>query len=180
MRLYSLQSIQQIQQLQQTGILYANWEHILLDQNWLKTYRWMVAQMEKRGIACHGNAPIWAWHSCQKWLQPPTLLTARGLLSDVQIDNGIQVIEFVAPPKLVLLSRYRQYNRFLNHNMDGKKLPSGFAKRMLQVKKTKFLNHDDIQATLPFVKMEWVVAIRPLNLTSSDWGFDVDEFLVIT
>jgi Domain of unknown function (DUF3841) len=177
MRLYSLQSIQQIQLLHQNGIIDCHWEHVTIQQGWRKTYRWMVAQMEKRGIACHGNAPIWAWHSCGAWEKPPTLPTARGLLSDEQIENGVQVIECIVPPKLVLLSRYRQYNRFLDLNMDEKKLPDGFAKRMLKIKKTNFSRYEDIQATLPYLKMEWVVAIRPLNLTADDWTFDVNEFL---
>ena len=117
--------------------------------------------MEKRGIPCQNNPPIWAFHSCEAWLNPPTFFTARALLSDIALESGMTTIVFDAPDDLVLLSSYRIWGAFWSE-MDGVTgaIPKRRWGRMFNLK--YFKEGDDLQACLPYLRLEWVTAVRPL------------------
>lgn len=100
-------------ELKSKGILEASWDRYSETNQFVKPYQWMVEQMATRKISCYNNAPIWAWHSCGKYGKAPSLVDARGLLSDIELEDGIQTIEFECPVELVLLSSYGIWNMML-------------------------------------------------------------------
>ena len=101
MRLWSFQALKSVEELKKEGKLICKWDRYPHPSNWTNAYRWMAGQMEEKEISCQGHAPIWAWHSCGAFYHPPTLDTARNLLSDMEIEDGIQTIEFECPERSV-------------------------------------------------------------------------------
>lgn len=177
-RLWTFQGIRSVEELKNKGILEANWEGYREEGSFTKAYRWMANQMLMRGIHCT-NAPIWAWHSCRKYENAPRLGDARSLLSDIAIEAGIQTIEFECPVELVLLSSYGMWNQMLHENfLPGNKAPDIDGKTetlLFETSRKKFRKYDDIQATLPYLKLEWVKDIRDLNLKPNDSNFNWEE-----
>lgn len=176
MKLWTFQSIKAIEALQKNGVLYADWQYCP-DLTWERAYRWMAAEMNKRDIPIGEHPPIWAWHSCKAYGHPPTLGDARALLSDIELEHGVQTLELSVPDELVLLSTYHLWNDLLDYFIDKKPLPKkqGFEK-MFEFSNVDFERTDAIQATLPFLKKEWIVDIRDLNLKVGDYEvYDVEE-----
>lgn len=177
-KLWTFQGIKVVEELKNTGILEAKWEGYWEEGSFTKAYRWMANQMSMRGINCT-NAPIWAWHSCKKYEHAPRLGDARSLLSDVAIENGIQTIEFECPAELALLSSYGWWNVMLHDNFIPKKEDPDIDEKtemlLFETSRKKLRKYDDIQATLPYLKLEWVKDIRKLNLKPNDKTFDWEE-----
>lgn len=105
-RLWTFQSIKSIKELKSKGILEVSWDRYLQTGTFIEAYRWMGKQIAARKISCNNHAPLWAWHSCGKYENAPTLVDARCLLSDIELEDGIQMIEFECPVGLVVLSSY--------------------------------------------------------------------------
>ncbi len=170
LRLWSFQSMTACEILEKKGILYAEWDFAPV--NWRPAYEWMALEMAARGIELNGNAPIWAWHSCEGQLHaPPTLGTARNQLTDMQILEGICVVEFDAPTELCLLSSYTRFNDLLDVYLQQEALPSReFFMDMFEVLPLR--EHDNIQAALPYLKMSWVHDIRHLDMKPDRWDYD--------
>ncbi|MFM9952122.1 MAG: DUF3841 domain-containing protein [Saprospiraceae bacterium] len=162
MLLYTFQSNDAVEVLKTKGILTGDWAYVSKGY-WQFSYEWMCRQMEKRGIACQNNPPIWAFHSCEAWSRPPTFLTARALVSDIALESGMTTIVFEAPDDLVLLSSYRIWGGFWSE-MDGVTgaIPKRRWGRMFNLK--YFKEGDDLQACLPYLRLEWVKEVRPLDL----------------
>ncbi len=169
LHLWSFQAIAACEVLEKNGILRTDWDFTPV--NWDLAYLWMQKEMEQRGIAVEGFAPIWAWHSCEgTWCAPPTIATARALLSDLQIMDGMCVVEFEAPAELCVLSSYRRFNALLDVVLDGETPDREAFLDMFNVPPIE--EHDDIQAVLPYLKMEWVMDIRHLDLKPDRWDYD--------
>ncbi|MEI7585055.1 DUF3841 domain-containing protein [Runella sp.] len=177
-KLWTFQGIKVVEELKNTGILEAKWEDYWEEGSFTKAYRWMANQMSMRGINCT-NAPIWAWHSCKKYEHAPRLIDARCLLSDVAIESGIQTIEFECPAELALLCSYGWWNVMLHDNFIPKKEDPDIDRKtetlLFETSRKKLRKYDDIQATLPYLKLEWVKDIRELNLKPNDSTFDREE-----
>ena len=177
MRLWTFQSIQAINELNEQGKLVVKWErykHSALE----RAYRWMRTQMVAKGIEMHGNAPIWTWHSCQAYKKAPTLDDARCLLSDFEIESGIQTIELECPESIVLLSSYAAWNNILDQFLLEEEFTDVSAnemKALFEVSPQHYTESDSIQATLPFLDKKWVVDIRALNLRPNDDNYDPTE-----
>lgn len=138
----------------------------------------MVNQMAERNIRCHDHAPIWAWHSCQSYKRGPKLVDARGLLSDRELIDGIQTIEFECPVEFVLLSDYGIWNSLLDifySDRDAAVIDQQTQKKLFETARKNFRKYDSIQATLPYLKLEWVKDIRDLNLKPNDWEYQPEE-----
>lgn len=150
-RLWTFQRIRVVEELKNTGILEAKWEDYWEEGSFTKAYRWMANQMLMRGIN-FTNAPIWAWHTCRKYEHAPRLIDARCLLSDIDLESGIQTIEFECPAELALLSGYGMWNQMLHENfLPGKEAPAVDRKTeslLFETSRKKFRKYDDIQATL--------------------------------
>jgi hypothetical protein len=177
-RLWTFQSIQSIKELQTTGILQARWDRYCPTGYFIKAYQWMAKQMVERNINCHTHAPIWAWHSCEKYEQAPTLVDARCLLSDIELADGIQTIEFECPVEVVLLSRYGIWNMLLHEYLCCNKeadIDRETEHMLFATERKQFKKYASIQATLPYLKIDWVKQIRDLNLKPGDFNYDPAE-----
>lgn len=129
------------------------------------------AEMEGKGISLDGFAPIWAWHSCEGVLHgAPTVSTARHLLSDLQIIEGICVVEFEAPQELCLLSSYGRFCELLDAFLDHETPESIAFSDMFKV--PPLAPDDSIQAALPLLQMDWVLDIRHLDMKPDRWDYD--------
>lgn len=134
--------------------------------------------MDIRKISCNNNAPIWAWHSCKKYKNAPTLVDARCFLSDLDLTHGIQTIEFECPVELVLLSNYGHWNYMLHEifpYVDETKINKETENRLFETGRKKFTKYNAIQATLPHLKLAWVKEIRELNLKPNDFTYNPQE-----
>ena len=177
-RLWTFQSTIAIKELNSKGILEVDWEIYSKTNSFLKPYQWMVKQMAVRKISCNNSAPIWAWHSCGKYEKAPRLVDARGLLSNMEIEDGIKTIEFECPVELVLLSNYSIWNMMLDEissQEDETKIDKETENRLFETSRRKFRKYDIIQAALPYLKLDWVKEIRELNLKPNDFSYEPEE-----
>lgn len=177
-RLWTFQSIRSIRELEHKGILQASWDRYLSTGYFKKSYQWMVKQMVERNIDCNQYSPIWAWHSCIKYEQAPKLVDARCLLSDYDLEEGIRTIEFECPVELALLSLYGTWNVMLEtfYYCEGEAIiDKEIEARLFATGKKQFRKYDAIQATLPYLKLDWVREIRPLNLKPNDFTYNTEE-----
>ncbi len=173
LRLWSFQSMDACEVLEKSGMLCAEWRFTPI--NWRPAYEWMAREMIARGIDLNGHAPIWAWHSCEGEMHaPPTLGTARNLLTDMQILEGVCIVEFDAPKEISLLSSYHRFNDLLDAYLDQEILPAReIFLDMFEVFPIR--EHDNIQASLPHLKMEWVRDIRHLDMKPDRWDYDWEK-----
>ncbi|MBK8968966.1 MAG: DUF3841 domain-containing protein [Saprospiraceae bacterium] len=177
MRLWTNQSNLSISELETTGVLRANWQRYPPNDGFRLAYAWMCTRMEKSNLPCKGHAPVWAWHSCGGFGKPPALRDARALLSDLELENGVQTIELDCPDDCALLSMYGVWNTILDAFMDrssdtviGKRL----ERQLFKIRPEKIGEFDAVQASLPLIKKEWVLDIRPLKLPVGSFDFDPD------
>lgn len=164
MRLYTLQHHTVVEILYSAGIYRARWESCLWSRQ-RPAYEWMVAQMALRGISCGGAAPVWAWHSCGGWQQAPRQADIDALLGFEWAEEGCwQWIEFEAPATQALLSSYRYWGiRFDAEDLADYRLNEAqYAARCFDIN-TVDLRQDQIQASLPFLKLEWLRDNQPLT-----------------
>ncbi len=182
-RLWTFQSVEAIEELKYNGILESSWDRYPANDYFTAAYQWMAKQMAERDISCT-HAPIWAWHSCTKYKSSPTLVNARCLLSDFEIEYGIKTIEFECPADLVLLSDYGVWNYFLydifycekkEDRKEDVKIGIEEQAKLFEVSRKRFRKYDSIQACLPYLKLEWVNDIRDLNLKPNDFSYDENE-----
>lgn len=169
LHLWSFQSMEACEVLQKSGTLRTDWSRTPV--NWRPAYRWMAAEMQQRGILLDHFAPIWAWHSCDGVLYgAPTVGTARSLLSDLQIIEGVCVVEFEAPENLCLLSSYERFCALIDHFLDGYMTDQESFIDMFNVSPVQ--DYDSIQAALPYLQMDWVIDIRYLDMKPDRWDYD--------
>ena len=165
MKLQTIQHSKAIEILKETGFLYNDWQHV----TWAyakETYRWIIKHMERQGIDCQSNAPIWAWHSCRYWQGGLTVNEAYSYLGGYRSDY--EIIEMDVPDNFVLLSSYSEWCRiFFMEQKDLASLPKLRRYKIFQLEKINF-EYDCIQATLPFIDLKWVTDIRPLPYV--DWS----------
>ncbi|MBK7871738.1 MAG: DUF3841 domain-containing protein [Saprospiraceae bacterium] len=170
MRLWSFQAMDACEMLEKNGFLRTEWR--FTPANWRAAYEWMAREMTANSIDLEGYAPIWAWHSCDGTLNaPPTMSTARNLLTDMQILDGVCVVEFDAPASLSLLSSYNRFNDLLDSYLHSEQLPLREAfLDMFEV--FPIQEYDHIQAALPYLQMDWVLDIRHLDMKPDRWDYD--------
>jgi len=176
-RLWTFQNVSAIEELKSKGILEVNWDSYSKTYSFVKPYQWMAKQMAVRGINCT-NAPIWAWHSCGRYEKAPRLVDARCLLSDLDLTYGVQTIEFECSRELVLLTNYGYWNSVLDEiitHQDEFQINEETEKRLFETSKRRFRKYDTIQATLPYLKLDWVKEIRQINLKPNDFNIDWEE-----
>ena len=104
--------------------------------------------MKERNIEIGDNAPIWAWVEPKEKIQQ----LADELLSGMQWQQGVAVLELQAPRSVALLSSYFYWNEILSNYLDTKVLTPEH-----QLLVVDDLDEDDnIQVVLPYIKQEWV------------------------
>ena len=159
MRLWTYQSIQSVKELEDTGVLKVSKNRYSPGSAWRICYEWMRKEMILNGIDCGDYLPIWAWHSCRAYGHPPTEEDGVNLLSLLEIEAGIKLITFDCPDNLVLLSRYDAWNDIIYQFLDEKKMLTPdpkFTNVLYKTSPQDSLDQDAIQATLPYLKLEWV------------------------
>jgi len=128
----------------------------------------MSTQMAERGIDPGEHAPVWAWHSVNRIGGKPDDLCARALMSDVQLEQGMVLLELEAPDSLALASCYGIWNKILYDFFDGE--ASGaqdaadcFARQLHLRRGRPPLYFQSIQACLLFIEPAWLVAWEVLD-----------------
>lgn len=176
MHLWTFQTTKATEVLVETGELIIPWSYYSPTSNWNAPYQWMVQQMENQGISCYGNAPIWAWHSCNTYQQGPILGDAILLFGGADNATHIQTIELECPDELVLLSNYNTWNELLDKLLPPPLITTPITttemKQLFTILPQKIKMGEAIQATLPYLKKEWVSSIRKLPFETGDEIFD--------
>lgn len=169
LHLWSFQTMEACEVLEKSGELRTEWKRTPV--NWRPAYQWMAEKMQFKFIDLQGFAPIWAWHSCEGVLYgAPTMSTARNLLSDLQIMEGICVVEFEAPVETCLLSSYNRFCELLDVFLDNNLPESDTFHDMFDV--PPIAEGDNIQATLPLLHLDWVLDMRHLDMKADRWEYD--------
>ncbi|HZW07858.1 MAG TPA: DUF3841 domain-containing protein, partial [Phycisphaerales bacterium] len=88
--------------------------------HWAPAYRWMAEQMAATSPRLACTFPVWAWHSCGGWQQPPDGARMRSLLSEAELEAGVVLLELSVPRTLVFLTAYGPWNAILNRFMDAR------------------------------------------------------------
>ena len=161
------------QRLANQRVYRADWHRGGLSNPWNRAYAWMSAQMRRRGIPTGRRPPIWAWPKSREFGGPPTYGTASALLSPIEIEAGVWVIELSAPSQFCLRSCYRLWNDVLDEFIDGN-LPGDVSPQLFERPAYRHpapVEADDVQFCLPFIARNWIHTIRPLpsRLNSVDW-----------
>src|SRR5690606_31612297 len=78
--------------------------------HWLDSYKWLVKQMNLRGIKCE-NPPIWAWYQWDEARKDPDLI--GGGHGKIGVEHVC--IEIEVPDELVLLSCFHTWGLVLNN-----------------------------------------------------------------
>ena len=165
-RLWTVQSIDATARLRSVGRLTPRWPEA---RGWNEAARWMAEQMRVRRIRGEPVPPLWAWHSCGARGRPPDDDVLEGLTSEVERENGFELIEVVVPRRLVLLSFYGPWNRLLDGFLDAPATfrPEADDRRELfnisRLPRCPWRNRSrwDVQATLPYLDAPWVRSSRP-------------------
>ena len=150
------------------------WEWVY--RQWRPPYRWMAEQMRERGIDTDGHAPVWAWHSCEAWRQPPGNGTIEAQVGGEE-RRGV-VLTLDVPDEVVLLSVYGPWNEILDRGtspMPPAELAAyanGLKRPLFDVDQPRNErwgddNKLDIQACLPFLDRDWLAEVRPYDLDST-------------
>lgn len=162
--LWTFQNQRAVHQLLTKGELTGNWSYVFNSDK--APYMWMINQMKLKGIHCNGNPPIWAFHSCNGYTPPP-VHTARELFSDIQLEQGIQLIEFKCPNPLIMLTSYGSwceiYFKFVENSKAN--VTSDEQKHLFELYpeiEEEWECHE-IQATIPYLKKEWITKIIDLE-----------------
>ncbi len=173
MKLWTFQSAEIENLLEKLPVFYAEWAFTPV--NWRQAYEWMAVEMERNGIHLNGYAPVWGWHSCGNWYKGPTVRLAMDMLTDYQLLNGMVVLEMEVPDELCLLSTYSGFIELLDEVIDYGEIRHAdchFNMFSLPV----ILDNDDIQAAIPYIRSEWVLDIRPIDIKpgKSDYEPDIE------
>jgi hypothetical protein len=160
--------------LQATDRLYGCWERVS-PAAWAVAYRWMAAEMLRRGTDPSGRPPLWLWHSCDGWRTPPGRGTIGSLVNDLE-RQGL-ILTFDVPPELVLPSAYGPWNDLLDLCFEkggAGGVLAGATKlgdRIFDISGLEGRRwrdgQYDVQACLPYLDRDWLVEVRPYDLDST-------------
>lgn len=161
--LWSIQPTHVVELLTAKGCLAADWRRITFPE-FKPAYKWMVAQMEARGIRTLGHSPFWAWH------EKPDLRQAAHLPSKTR---GCR-LKLVVPRSLILFSDFLGWHSVLNNNYYPleeeipeweQKLDQGyeFSDREILDSWQRIIQeapNEDSQACLPYLDSAWLVSAQ--------------------
>lgn len=109
MRLWTVQTTEVWSIIERTGTFTASWNRV--DPDYRAAYRWMAAQMARRGMALNGHAPVWAWRSYNPPHRDRPDLRCAG-----HAPRGTQcaLIELNVPDAFALVSDFDAWHAVLN------------------------------------------------------------------
>lgn len=179
MILWTIQTVSRYEELLQTGILRGR-EETLQDPDDGFFFRWMADQQKTRTKAEGVTSPVWAWYAYRgRSRRKPDLRCGWHLPTGAP---GVRV-EMSCPPEHVLLSQFEMWTHVLNGRFvphgEGDMEPvrlqeaTGAARRRIieswnHIFDMEYgccdfwgpLEERAIQATLPYILRDWVVAER--------------------
>ncbi|MFG2194240.1 hypothetical protein [Streptomyces sp. NPDC048639] len=157
MRLWTVQHHGAVPVLEKSGLLTGDWSRVASGLR--PGYELMLAEMRRRGIDSAGRPPVWAWAGPDS-RDGRVLETARSLLSPLEWEQGVVVLDLEVPDELVVTSAYGWWNDVLAAVLSGEPLPSmDFSTGPEDEREDEFR----IQAVLPLVRLDWVRTSRPLE-----------------
>ncbi|PEO53914.1 DUF3841 domain-containing protein [Bacillus wiedmannii] len=163
--LWTFQNKNAINILLNTGKLIA--DPIFVSKEYFTAYKYIVRHMKQSGINFIIDLPIWAWHSCNSYKKKPTVETARELLSDIQLEKEIYLTEFTCPNFLFMLTNYSRWCDIYFKLTDNPKaiITSDEEKYLFDLYPAmeEEWEYHHIQATLPYLKKEWIIQITELS-----------------
>ena len=167
MRLWSYQHPSVLETLQRGERYVCSWEHVP-GERWQNAFRWMGQQMAERDIPIGENAPVWAWHSVNRFGGKPDEDCANALLFGYQMVQGIDVLELEVPDHMALASCYGAWNNILDSFTRGlapevQDIADCFAVQLAPRRGRPPLYFPEIQACLPYIEPAWLVAWDPLD-----------------
>jgi hypothetical protein len=118
MRLWTYQHPSVLQTLERGERHVCRWDWVAGDR-WQNAFRVMKQQMALRSIDTGEHAPVWAWHSVNRPGGKPDQDCAMALMSDIQLAQGIDLLELEVPDQQVLVSDYGYWNTILDGIVDG-------------------------------------------------------------
>ncbi|OJJ21303.1 hypothetical protein BKI52_12125 [marine bacterium AO1-C] len=168
MRLWSFQYKESVEELHQNGILTAQWSRYPsegLSGKWKTAYQWIVRQMELKSIDCGEYAPIWAFHSCMRYRRKPDKNDGTMLSFGYESEEGAQLLTFDCPDELVLLSDYGAWNKILDIFLEteAKEISPNLTQKLYDLPNSETMDGENIQATIPFLKKEWLIEAEPFE-----------------
>jgi hypothetical protein len=121
----------------------------------------MWQKQQSLGYPMLDSAPVWAWHSVKKLDGKPDYDCGRSLLSDVEIEGGIVLLELEVPDYLCLLSRYDLWNElmydlFEDREPNPKRVELCFSPVLTDKTRQSRKLYSDIQATFPYLDASWL------------------------
>ena len=161
-------------QLGRERVYRARWHRSGPANPWNRAYRWMAKQMARRGLPTCGRPPIWAWPRERYYGGPPNFGTTYALLSEIELERGIWIIDLSVPSEFCVLSSYAVWNSVLDDFIAGKSIvdvPQG----LFGIQSYRFpwpCEPDSFQFTLPHIDSRWIRAFRPLPYSPEtvDWN----------
>ncbi|MGA5716774.1 DUF3841 domain-containing protein [Bacillus bombysepticus] len=167
--LWSFQNKRAVNQLLTKGKLRGNWSYVFNSDK--ASYKWMLHQMKLQGIQCNGNPPIWAFHSCDGYKNPPSVHTATELFGEAAQE--FHLIKFKCPNSMIMLTSYKVWcNIFFKLSIDPKSnITIEEQKHLFELypKTDEDWECHNVQATIPYLKKEWIVDIIDLE---KEWGYE--------
>lgn len=164
-RLWTLQSPKVVATVAENGVYRASWDRVTV--NWRPAYRAMVAEMERRDIACHGAPPVWCWPG-RAWRRGPVRMTAELLLGDHEWARGVCLVRLSVPRTLTLTTSYAEWNDYLGVTMallarEGRSDGPAFDATAAPMDWSGALthDHDSHQIVIPELRREWIIDSRP-------------------
>lgn len=166
--LKSFQPLHRVDRLRSEGVLVGDWDRVG-GPVIVPRYRRMVEEMAARGIDCAGHPPVWAWHG------RVTLLDAFMLLDvEHELSQGWATITFTAPANLVHLSDYAAWCDFF---IGGTQWDPTASRSPAEQASDDWAGWTcGVQATLPYLRREWVDAVEPLPRDGWD-GLDLNTLV---
>ncbi|HAS41904.1 MAG TPA: hypothetical protein DCS93_15595 [Microscillaceae bacterium] len=162
MRLWTFQYKEAVEELHQSGILTAKWSSYPsegLSGRWKAAYQWMAKQMALKGINCGEYAPVWAFHSCITYRRKPDKTDGHMLSFGYAQEEGVRLLTVDCPDDLVLLTNYSVWNEILDVlvETEATAIEADLTKKLYTLPQAETMDGGNIQATIPFLKKEWVV-----------------------
>jgi Domain of unknown function (DUF3841) len=167
MRLWTYQHPKILETLQSGKRYTCQWEGIN-GEYWINSFRFMCQKMTEKGIQIGENPPIWAWHSVNRLGEMPDEDCGRALLSDDQLEQGIDLLQLEVPENLVLLSNYGPWNAILDvfyekNDLQDKEILDCFTVDLKPRRGRPPQYFKSIQACLPYIEPEWLVSKLPFD-----------------
>lgn len=167
MRLWSYQHPAVLKTLQSGDRYVCRWEWVS-GERWQNAFRFMSRQMALRGIDTGDYAPVWAWHSVNRPGGKPGVDCANALMCDLQLAQGVDLLELEVPDHQVLVSFYGSWNTILDQLIDGAELleqdiTECFDVPLMSRRGRPPHYFPDIQACLPCIEAAWLVSSEVLD-----------------